>query len=91
MSKSDYNQSLLASSKKPLTAADKIPIIARGAVSERATDTLNVVRDAFQDFTRVKADAFRSRNLSKRNASPLMLYSPPNWAKARRDGLLIRR
>ena len=43
MSKSDFSQDLLASSGKPRTAADKIPIIARGAVSERALKTLNLV------------------------------------------------
>ena len=43
MSKSDFSQNLLASSGKPQTAADKIPIIARGAVSERAIKALNLV------------------------------------------------
>ena len=43
MSKSDFSQSLLASSGKPQTAVDKIPIIARGAVSDRAKETLNLV------------------------------------------------
>ncbi len=41
MSKNDYMQSLLADGKTPQTAADKIPIIARGAVSDRAKETLN--------------------------------------------------
>lgn len=48
MSKSDFSQNLLASSSssssnKPQTAADKIPVIARFAVSERAKETLNLV------------------------------------------------
>ena len=43
MSKSDFSQNLLASSVKPQTAADKIPVIARGAVSDRAKETLNLV------------------------------------------------
>ena len=43
MSKSDFSQNLLASSGKPQTAAEKIPIIARGAVSERAIKALNLV------------------------------------------------
>lgn len=43
MSKSDFSQNLLASSSKPQSAADKIPIIARHAVSERAKQTLNLV------------------------------------------------
>lgn len=43
MSKSDFSQNLLASSGKPQTAADKIPIIARGAVSDRAKETINLV------------------------------------------------
>lgn len=43
MSKSDFSQNLLASSGKPQTATEKIPIIARGAVSDRAKETLNLV------------------------------------------------
>lgn len=43
MSKSDFSQNLLASSDKLQTATDKIPIIARGAVSDRAKETLNSV------------------------------------------------
>ncbi|MCJ1457231.1 hypothetical protein MMC28_007598 [Mycoblastus sanguinarius] len=43
MSKSDFSQNLLASSGKPQSAAEKIPIIARGAVGERAKETLNLV------------------------------------------------
>jgi hypothetical protein len=43
MSKSDFSQSLLADSAKPQTAADRIPIIARGAVSDRAKEALNLV------------------------------------------------
>ena len=46
MSKSDFSQNLLASSGKPQTAAEKIPIIARGAVSERAVKALNLVRSS---------------------------------------------
>ncbi|MCJ1275621.1 hypothetical protein MMC21_003424 [Puttea exsequens] len=42
-SKDDFNQRLLASTPKPQTAAEKIPIIARGAVSDRAKQTLNIV------------------------------------------------
>lgn len=44
MSKSDFSQSLLISSGKDQTAAEKIPIIARGAVSDRAKQTLNLVQ-----------------------------------------------
>jgi len=44
MSKSDFSRNLLASSSKPQTAADKIPIIARGAVSDRAKEALNLVQ-----------------------------------------------
>lgn len=43
MSKNDFSQNLLASSSKPQTAAEKIPIIARFGVSERAKETLNLV------------------------------------------------
>lgn len=43
MSKSDFSQNLLASSTKPQSAVDKIPIIARGAVSDRAKEALNIV------------------------------------------------
>ena len=46
MSKSDFSQNLFASSGKPQTAAEKIPIIARGAVSERAVKALNLVRSS---------------------------------------------
>lgn len=42
MSKND--ELVLASSDKPQTAVDKIPIIARFAVSDRAKQTLNLVR-----------------------------------------------
>ena len=44
MSKEKFSQNLLASSGKPQTAAEKIPIIARGAVSDRAKQTLNLVQ-----------------------------------------------
>ena len=43
MSKPDFSQSLLASSGVDQTAAEKIPIIARGAVSQRAKAILNIV------------------------------------------------
>ena len=43
MSKDGYMQNLLADGKKPKTAADKIPILARSAVSNRAKETLNLV------------------------------------------------
>lgn len=43
MSKTDFSQNLLASGTKPQMAADKIPIIARSAVSDRAKETLNLV------------------------------------------------
>ncbi|MCJ1429311.1 hypothetical protein MMC29_007224 [Sticta canariensis] len=43
MSKSNFSQNLLASSRKPKSAYEKIPIIARHAVSDRAQETLNLV------------------------------------------------
>ena len=43
MSEDGYMQHLLADGKKPQTAAEKIPILARGAVSDRAKETLNLV------------------------------------------------
>ena len=43
MSKDGFMQNLLADGKKPQTAAGKIPILARGAVSDRAKETLNLV------------------------------------------------
>lgn len=43
MSKDGYMQNLLADGKKPQTATEKIPILARGAVSDRAKQTLNLV------------------------------------------------
>ncbi|KAF6220764.1 hypothetical protein HO133_002444 [Letharia lupina] len=55
MSKSDFSQNLLASSRKPQTAAEKIPIIARGAVSDRAKETLNLV-EKFVEEECVPAD-----------------------------------
>ena len=48
MSKSDFSQSLLASSGKPQSAAERIPILARGAVSDRAKETLDLVPPFFQ-------------------------------------------
>lgn len=50
MSKSDFSQNLLAGSGKPQTAAEKIPIIARGAVSERAVKALNLVSSSEQNL-----------------------------------------
>ncbi|KAG8532160.1 uncharacterized protein KY384_003800 [Bacidia gigantensis] len=44
MSRTELSQNLLASSAKPQTAADKIPILARGAVGERASKALNLVQ-----------------------------------------------
>ncbi|KAL9038453.1 MAG: hypothetical protein Q9180_003128 [Flavoplaca navasiana] len=55
MSKSDFSQSLLASSSKPQTAADQIPIIARFAVSDRARQTLNLV-ETFVEEECIPAD-----------------------------------
>ena len=43
MSKSDFSQNLLASSSHPQSASEKIPIIARFAVSDRAKKTLDLV------------------------------------------------
>ena len=43
MSKSDFSQNLLANSKTSRTASEKIPIIARWAVSDRAKKTLDLV------------------------------------------------
>lgn len=43
MSKDGYMQNLLADGKKPQSASDKIPILARGAVSDRARETLDLV------------------------------------------------
>ncbi|KAI4132908.1 MAG: hypothetical protein LQ347_002383 [Umbilicaria vellea] len=55
MSKSDFSQNLLASSSRPQNAAEKIPIIARHAVSERAKQTLNLV-EKFVDEECIPAD-----------------------------------
>ncbi|MCJ1388343.1 hypothetical protein MMC18_001189 [Xylographa bjoerkii] len=43
MSKTEYSQNLLVNSKRPQTASERIPIIARWAVSERAKKTLDLV------------------------------------------------
>ena len=50
MSKTDFMQALLTDGKKPLTAVEKIPIIAQGAVSNRAKETLNLVRSSILIF-----------------------------------------
>ena len=42
-SKENFSQNLLASTPTPSSAAEKIPILARGAVSDRAKQTLNLV------------------------------------------------
>lgn len=44
MSKDDYNQSLLAGTSRGKSAVDRIPILAKGAVSDRARRTLELVR-----------------------------------------------
>lgn len=72
MSKNDYMQSLLADGKTPQNAADKIPIIASGAVSDRARETLN--RASIQSLCpdrHIQLTAFccRSNDSSKKNAS----------------------
>ena len=90
MSKNDHI--LLADSKKHQTAVEKIPIIARGAVSDRAKETLNEVssgipyhnnRDLILSFS-------RSRDLSKKNVYQQTPFSMPSWVKGRRDGTLGR-
>ncbi|MCJ1476924.1 hypothetical protein MMC13_005593 [Lambiella insularis] len=43
MSKTDFSQNLLSSSKRPQVASERIPVIARWAVSERAKKTLDLV------------------------------------------------
>ncbi|MCJ1467922.1 hypothetical protein MMC07_006547 [Pseudocyphellaria aurata] len=43
MSKGKFSENLLTSSRIPLSAYEKIPIIARHAVSKRAQETLNLV------------------------------------------------
>ncbi|KAK3169293.1 hypothetical protein OEA41_008676 [Lepraria neglecta] len=64
MSKSDFSQSLLANSAKPQTAADKIPIIARGAVSDRAKEALNLV-EKFVEEECIPADVLYHSQLGK--------------------------
>ncbi|KAL8818721.1 MAG: hypothetical protein Q9191_007881 [Dirinaria sp. TL-2023a] len=56
MSKTDFMQALLTDGKKPLTAVEKIPIIAQGAVSGRAKETLNQV-ERFVEEECIPADA----------------------------------
>ena len=43
MTKNEFNQDLLVNSKRSQTTFDKVPIIARYAVSERARKTLDLV------------------------------------------------
>ena len=45
MSKNNFSQRLLTSSEKPRRAADKVPILALGAISARAKETLNLVEE----------------------------------------------
>lgn len=72
MSKSDFSQSLLASSSKPQTAADKIPIIARFAVSERAKETLNLVgQNSSLRFDRWVLTVPAGRKICRRRMHPL--------------------
>ena len=92
MSKSDFSQSLLASSSKPQTAAENIPIIARHAVSERARQTLNLVCTSIRlPFSRSSAHhpTYRSRSSSTKNASPPTRSFMLNWVKASSDGVHI--
>lgn len=87
MSKDGYMQNLLADGKKPQTAAEKIPILARGAVSDRAKETLNLVSYSsckLEEITLIKGS--RSKDSSKKNASRQTQSSTPKWAKAKRDG-----
>ena len=88
MSKGDYMQSLLADGKKPQTAAEKIPTIARGAVSDRAKETLN--RASTYDlafYVSIDAkDSHRSKDSSKKNASQQTPFSTLKQEKAKRDG-----
>ncbi|MCJ1289992.1 hypothetical protein MMC34_001527 [Xylographa carneopallida] len=55
MSKSQYSQNLLANSKRPQTASERIPVIARWAVGERAKKTLDLV-EKFVEEECVPAD-----------------------------------
>lgn len=64
MSKSDFSQNLLAGSGKPQTAAEKIPIIARGAVSERAVKALNLV-EKFVEEECIPADVLYHSQLGE--------------------------
>ena len=56
MSKNGYMQNLLADGKKPQTATEKIPILARGAVSDRAKQTLNLVCCTGRDLKRLQTE-----------------------------------
>lgn len=88
MSKSDFGQNLLASSKTPQTAVDKIPIIARHAVSDRAKETLNLVMAPTQRVPRASINYYttRSRNSSKRSAFQRILSFTLSSVKERKDG-----
>ena len=64
MSKSKFSQNLLASSSKPQSAADKIPIIAQSAVSDRAKQTLNLV-EKFVEEECIPADVLYHAQLGE--------------------------
>ncbi|KAA6411801.1 MAG: Acyl- dehydrogenase [Lasallia pustulata] len=88
MSKSDFSQNLLASSSKPQSAADKIPIIARHAVSERAKQTLNLI-EKFVDEECIPADTVFHTQLGEgeRRWSTYPAIIDDLKAKAKRLGL----
>ncbi|KAK4696016.1 acyl-CoA dehydrogenase, partial [Lecanoromycetidae sp. Uapishka_2] len=62
--KDDFSQNLLASTPKPQSAAEKIPILARGAVSDRAAQTLNLV-EKFVEEECVPADVLYHSQLGE--------------------------
>ncbi|KAI4165710.1 MAG: hypothetical protein LQ342_000652 [Letrouitia transgressa] len=88
MSQSDFSQSLLTSSRTSKSAADRIPIVARHAVSERAKETLNLV-EKFVEEECVPADTLYYAQLGEgeKRWSTYPLIIDELKAKARKLGL----
>lgn len=79
--KNDFSEKLMVSSTGQLVASQKIPMIARPFVSERARKTLDIVRLA-PFSTNISTDDSRSRNSSRKNVSRQMPFSTNSSVKA---------
>lgn len=73
--KEQASEDLLVGSKGQLKASEKIPMIARGHVSDRAKKTLDIVSEGCQTCVllldqHTNTHPNRSRGSSKKNVSP---------------------